>query len=117
MNSIKKLKRSFYKDKRGHKPVKKWLKSFSLNDQEIILNDIVAISYWDITKSNKEQIGRYVAKNLWQVYNPLLKTHLFYTVYKEHIILLDGFIASDKQEKIILKHFKKAKRRLKELWR
>ena len=117
MDNIKKFKRSFFKDKRGNKPVKEWLMSLPLDHKKTVCNDIVTISFWDINKSNKEQIARYVAKNLWQVYNPLLKTHFFFTVYKENIILIDGFIASQKQNKIIIKHFNKAKRRLKEFWR
>ncbi len=101
---------AFFCDSRGKEPVREWLKNMPADLMKLVCRDITAASYWDVDSNTG--ISVQVDQNLWEIYNPVQESRVIFTVYEEHLILLNGVI--DPSEREFVKYIKTGKKRLKQ---
>jgi phage-related protein len=91
------LKVKFYKTDSGNEPVREWLlEGVTEEERKIIGKDIKDVQFsWPIGLPLVESFG----EGLWQVRSKLRDkiARVFFTTYKNEIILLHGFIKKTKR--------------------
>jgi len=104
------LKARFYKTVRGKMPVREWLKKLPRSTQKAIGDDIRTVEFgWPIGMPVVKPLGN----KIWEVRSNLEDgriARVLFTVYKDQMILLHGFIK--KTKKTPLKDINIAKERI-----
>lgn len=94
---------NFYKSDSGNEPVREWLKSLDLEDKKVIGDDIKTAEFgWPLGMPLIKKID--TKYKLWEVRTDLSGNRIarvIFTVYKDCMILLHGFIK--KTQKLPLK--------------
>ena len=89
----------FYRSEQGREPVKEWLLSLCKEDRKIIGSDIKVVEYsFPVGMPLVKKIDS--KRKLWEVRGKLSDgkiSRVIFTIYKDCMILLHGFIKKDKK--------------------
>ena len=102
----------FFRLDSGREPVRKWLKEMSQNNRKIIGEDIKTLQFgWPLGMP----LARKMGENLWELRSsvPSGIARIFFSIFKEKIVLLHGFVKKSKRTPT--KELALAKRRLSKL--
>jgi len=90
----------FYSNDRGKMPVREWLLCFSRDDKKIIGEDIKTVEFsWPIGMPTVRPLGN----KLYEVRPTLTdrtKARIIFTIYKNKMVLLHGFIKKDRKTRL-----------------
>jgi len=106
------LKAVFFQLDSGREPVREWIKSLTQQSRKTIGEDIKTLQFgWPIGMP----LARKLSKNIWELRShiPAGIARTFFTVYRDKIVLLHGFVK--KAKKTPIKELAIAKRRLTKL--
>ncbi len=96
MNDAGRIQVVFFKTSRGNEPVREWLKSLRKKDRKAIGEDIKTVQFsWPMGMP----LVRKIDKDIWEVRSKLgnRTARVLFTIFKNKIILLHGFIKKSKK--------------------
>ena len=112
MERTEPLQVRFYMTTAGHEPAREWLLALEKHEKKQIGEDIKTVQFgWPIGMPVVEKLDR----DLWEIRTKLRNkiSRVIFTVYKDEIILLHGFIK--KSQKIPSEDLELAQRRLNDI--
>ncbi len=112
MQFMKIIPVDFYKEESGNEPVRKWLKSLSIEDRRIIGKDIRIVQLdWPVGSPLVKPLG----SAIWEIRSDLDNriSRILFIFHNSTIILLHGFIK--KTQKTPQQDIELAKKRMKNI--
>lgn len=93
------LPATFYRTAAGSEPVRTWLKSLSLEDRQLIGEDIATVEFgWPLGMPHCRSITS--RRGLWEVRSSLTGNRIarvLFSIYAGEMVLLHGFIKKTQQ--------------------